>query len=231
MATLEGLQFEMERRVILFKPTTTMPDLSPLGYNEDPNLIVSPSTPGETLIYNCPNGTRYLNTDASGNTITEWFKKSQPNGWLPLGSGSGSIYGTDSSTWQLDLSNSGVILQSDGSSNLIIKDPDGDLGTLIVGNLTIGNVTGYLRAIDGSVFADPSIGMLLAGTGILEGDGITKDFEIDHNINSLNHTVSIYDDNNELVYPEIVIGSNKDFIYFFRAPENGEDHRAVILGF
>ncbi len=51
MATLDSLQFEMERRVILFKPTTTMPDLSSLGYNADPNLIVfPPATPGEELL-------------------------------------------------------------------------------------------------------------------------------------------------------------------------------------
>lgn len=89
MATLDSLQFEMERRVILFKPTTTMPDLSQLGYNADPNLIIVPSTPGETLLYNCPNNTRYVNYDASGNTIQEWYKHSQPNYWLPLGGVSG----------------------------------------------------------------------------------------------------------------------------------------------
>ena len=72
MATLDSLQFEMERRVILFKPTTTMPDLSQLGYNADPNLIVTPSTAGEELIYYSPNNTRYVNYDASGNTIQEW---------------------------------------------------------------------------------------------------------------------------------------------------------------
>ena len=91
MATLDSLQFEMERRVILFKPTTTMPDLSQLGYNADPNLIVTPSTPGETLLYNCPNNTRYVNYDASGNTVQEWYKHSQPNYWLPLGGVSGTF--------------------------------------------------------------------------------------------------------------------------------------------
>ena len=126
MATLDSLQFEMERRVILFKPTTTMPDLSQLGYNGDPNSIGTPSTPGEQLLFYSPNGTRYLNTDASGNTLTEWYKKAQPNGWLPLASdASSNIYGTDSSTWQLSLSNSGVILNGDTSTNLVIKDAEG----------------------------------------------------------------------------------------------------------
>ena len=231
MATLESLQFEMERRVILFKPTTTMPDLSQLGYNADPNLIVSPSTPGEQLIYNCPNGTKYINTDPSGNTITEWTKKAQPNGWIPVGSG-GSIYGTDSSTWQLSMSNSGVILHGDSSTNLVIKDSEGGLGTLIIGNLRIDNITGYLRAVDGSIFADPSIGMLKSGTGLISGNDTTNPFTITHNINSLNHIVAIYNDaTEEQTYPEITIGLDIDTISFFTPPPTGTDYRVVIMGF
>lgn len=231
MATLEGLQFEMERRVILFKPTTTMPDLSQLGYNADPNLIVSPSTAGEQLIYYSPNGTRYLNTDPSGNTLTEWFKKAQPNGWLPLGSGGGSIYGTDSSTWQLNLSNSGVILQSDGSSNLTVRDADGSLGTLIIGGLKIDNLTGYLRAVDGSIVVDTSVNQLLTGIGTLPGDNLTKNFVINHNINSENHMITIYEPNNDIIYPEVSVGANTDYITFIYSPSTGMDHKAVIMGF
>lgn len=230
MATLEGLQFEMERRVILFKPTTTMPDLSQLGYNADPNLITTPSTAGEELIYYSPNGTRYLNTDASGNTITEWFKKAQPNGWLPLGSG-GSSYGTDSSTWQLDMSNSGVILQSDGSSNLIVKDPDGSLGTVIVGNLRIDSLTGVLRAVDGSIYADASTGNILTGTGTIPGDDLTKDFVINHGINSTNHITAVYESDNTQIYPEIKIGATSDNISFSYAVPTGTNYRVVIMGF
>ncbi len=231
MATLEGLQFEMERRVILFKPTTTMPDLSQLGYNADPNLIVTPSTPGETLIYNCPNDTRYVNYDVSGNVITEWFKKAQPNGWLPLGSG-GNQYGTDSSTWQLSLSNSGVILNGDSSTNLVIKSYDGSLATLIVGNLKIDNITGILRAVDGSVFADSSIGFLKTGIGFIPGDNNTKDFLIPHNINSTNHMMVIYNvSTNEETYPEIIIGPNTDTISFFTPPDSSTNYRVVIMGF
>jgi len=230
MPTLDGLQFEMERRVILFKPTTTMPDLSQLGYNADPNLIVTPSTPGQTLIYNCPNDTRYVNYDASGNVITEWYKKAQPNGWLPL-TGGGSVYGTDSSTWQLNMGNSGVILQ-DSSSNLIIRKPNGDLSLLIIGSLKIDSITGYLRAIDGSIFADASISMLKSGTGLIPGDNITKDFIINHNINTTNHMIVIYDSStNEETYPEITVGANNDTISFFTPPNSSTNYRAVIMGF
>ena len=231
MATLDSLQFEMERRVILFKPTTTMPDLSQLGYNADPNLIVSPSTPGEQLLYYSPNNTRYVNYDASGNTITEWFKKAQPNGWLPLGSGGGSIYGTDSSTWQLNMSNNGVILE-DSSSNLVIKSYNGAPSTIIIGGLSIGNMTGYLRAVDGSVFADASISTLKSGTGFLIGDNVTNPWVINHNINTANHMIVIYDAcTNDEIYPEINITANTDIITFYSPPETSTNYRAVIMGF
>jgi hypothetical protein len=208
-----------------------MPDLSQLGYNADPNLIVGPSTPGEQLIYNCPNNTRYVNYDASGNTIQEWYKHSQPNGWRPLGGSPSDLFGTDSSTWQLNMAANGVVLH-DSSGNLVIKDANENLSTLIVGNLVIGNITGYLKAIDGSIFADSSIGILKSGTGLLPGDDITKDFIISHNTNTINHMVVIYDSStNEEIYPEIVIGLNDDSISFFSAPPIGKDHRAVIMGF
>ena len=61
MATLETLTFELERRSILFHKDTSMPDETQLGYNGDPNLAVNGNTDGETLIYNSPSGTRYLN--------------------------------------------------------------------------------------------------------------------------------------------------------------------------
>lgn len=231
MATLDSLQFEMERRVILFKPTTTMPDSSQLGYNADPNLITSPSTPGEELLYYSPNNTRYVTYDASGNTIQEYYKKSQPNGWLPLGGGTSSSLGTDSSTWQLNLSNSGVILQSDGSSNLIIKDPDGSAGTLIVGSLKIDNLTGYLRAIDGSIIADSSAGNLLTYGGLLPGDDLTTEYNILHNLNSENHLLSVYTNINEIIYPDIIIGDVSDNITFIDPIPNTINYKVVIIGF
>lgn len=232
MATLDSLQFEMERRVILFKPTTTMPDLSPLGYNGDPNSASSSGTAGEQLIYFSPNGTRYLNTDASGNTLTEWYKKAQPNGWLPLGGDSSiSIYGTDSSTWQLDMSNSGVILQSDGSTNLVIKDADGNDGTLIVGGLKIDNLTGYLRAVDGSIIVDSSISGSLTYSGLLPGDDVTSNFNVLHNLGSDNHLLSVYENANFRIYPEIEVGDVSDNITFYSPIPNGINYRIVIMGF
>lgn len=234
MATLDSLQFEMERRVVFLKPTTTMPDNTLLGYNDDPNLITTPSTPGETLLYAMPNGTRYVQTDASGDTLTEWYKKAQPNGWLPLGSSSDSsisIYGTTNDSWQINLDASGVILQ-DASSGLIIKNADGTSGTIIIGGMKLGSGTGYLKVVDGSVYVDSQSGNLLTGIGTLTGDGIIANFEVNHDINSLNHITTVYESsNNNMTYPDISIGLNTDKIYFYTAPEAGVNHRVVIMGF
>ena len=230
MATLDSLQFEMERRVILFKPTTTMPDLTQLGYNADPNLVVTPSTPGEELIYYSPNNTRYVTYDVSGNTIQEYYKHSQPNGWSEMGSGGGSVYGTDSSTWQLDMDASGVILKNE-EGNLSIQNVDGSLSTLIVGDLKIDNLTGYLRAVDGSIYADGSVGQLITGTGILPGDDITQSFIITHNLNTINHITTIYEPDNAIIYPDVSISLDADTISFVYAPSTGINHRAVIMGF
>ena len=232
MATLDSLQFEMERRVILFKPTTTMPDLSQLGYNADPNLVVTPSTPGEQLIYNCPNNTRYVNYDPSGNTVQEWYKHSQPNGWRTLGGSDAStnIFGTDSSTWQLSIDASGVILHND-DGNLEIRNADGNLSTMVVGNLKIDNLTGYLRAVDGSIYADSSVGNLLTGTGILTGDDFTDIFVVQHNLNTLNHITTIYEPDNAIIYPDVSISSNQDAIAFHAPVPTGTNYRLVIMGF
>ena len=229
MATLDSLQFEMERRVILFKPTTTMPDNTQLGYNADPNIIVTPSTPGEQLLFYSPNNTRYVNYDPSGNTVQEWYKHSQPNGWLPFG-GATVGSGTDSSTWQLNQTAEGVVLQ-DASGNLIVRAYDGSLATITVGNLVINNYTGVLVAKDGVITADPSAGLLKSVAALLLGDDITKNFVIPHNLDTLNHLITIYESTNAIIYPDISIGGFNDTISFLSPPPTGTDHRAVIMGF
>lgn len=65
MPTLEGLGFEIERRVIIFHRDTTMPDDTQLGYTGDPNNVINGNTPGETLLYNSPSGTKYIDKGAN----------------------------------------------------------------------------------------------------------------------------------------------------------------------
>jgi PKD repeat protein len=85
MADFASLQFEMERRSILFTANTTMPDNSLLGFEGNPNNVTLPiSNPfsgGKTLIYNSPQGTHYLEL-ANG---TLWYKSSMQNAWTSYG--------------------------------------------------------------------------------------------------------------------------------------------------
>lgn len=80
MPSLEDLGFELERRSIVFHRDTTMPDTTQLGYVGDPNNAVDGNTPGETLLYYCPSGTRYL--DKSVAPYTRWVKVSDDPGGL-----------------------------------------------------------------------------------------------------------------------------------------------------
>ena len=83
MPTTDELQFEMQRRLVLFNSGTTMPDnISTLGYEGNPNLA-NTSTPGQALIYNSPQGTQYIQR-LNGNL---WYKASLPNNWLNFSAG------------------------------------------------------------------------------------------------------------------------------------------------
>lgn len=94
MPTTDELGFELERRVVLFKSGTVMPDGSLLGYNADPNNASLGTTAGQTLIVNSPIGTLYIEDDG-----TMWRKTTlSTNTWVLMGSGSGSTGGSNSNT-------------------------------------------------------------------------------------------------------------------------------------
>lgn len=79
----DNLQFEMERRVIVFHKDTSMPDGTQLGFDGDPNNVDPNNTDGEFLIYNCPQNTRYAESNG-----TQWYKKEKPNIWRQFSGGS-----------------------------------------------------------------------------------------------------------------------------------------------
>lgn len=86
MPTTDELGFEMERRVVLFKSGTVMPDGTLLGYDANPNNVTTGNTPGETLIANISIGTFYIQSDG-----TMWRKTHRSNNtWVLMGSGGGS---------------------------------------------------------------------------------------------------------------------------------------------
>ena len=89
MATLDDLLFEVERRIIVFHKDTSMPDESQLGYTGDPNNAVNGNTDGETLLHNCPSGSRYL--DKGSVPHARWVKVSDAPGgdWVEEGAALG----------------------------------------------------------------------------------------------------------------------------------------------
>jgi len=96
MATIENLQFEQERRVVLFKSTTTLPDGTALGWNEDPNNVVASNSAGEALLYGSPLGTTYITQLG-----VTYQKTAMPNTWTGT-SGTGLVRAQDvksSSFW------------------------------------------------------------------------------------------------------------------------------------
>ena len=86
MATLASLGFEIERRVIIFHRDTTLPDDTQLGYTGNPNDAINGNTNGETLLYNSPSGTQYLDKGLS--IYERWTKvEDTPGGLWELVSG------------------------------------------------------------------------------------------------------------------------------------------------
>ncbi len=77
-----NLQFEMERRVILFSKNTTLPDLNLLGYDGNPNNADPDNSDGEFLIFNCPMGTWFQQSNGD-----LWYKQQSPNQWTITASG------------------------------------------------------------------------------------------------------------------------------------------------
>jgi len=69
MPTTAELAFELERRIIVFHNATSLPDDTQLGYIGDPNNVVNGATAGQTLLYNCPSGTFFLDKSQNPHDI------------------------------------------------------------------------------------------------------------------------------------------------------------------
>lgn len=93
MATIESLGFELERRIILFHRDTSMPDGSQLGYSGNPNDAINGNTAGETLLCNCPSGTKYLDKSLSPYSMWEKVEDIQSGLWVNLSSQTPTISG------------------------------------------------------------------------------------------------------------------------------------------
>jgi hypothetical protein len=159
------------------------------------------------------------------------------NSWLKVNMiGSIDASGTISTTFQLNNGDNGVMLK-DASGNLELVKFDGSTyanlkaGHLDVNTIKLDNLNGILYAVDGSIFAATGTYALLAYQANIYGNNITQAFEIDHSLNTLRQNITIYDDNNNVIYPDIERGLNKDIIIFNKAIQSGINYDIVILGF
>lgn len=183
MATLDSLQFEMERRVILFNPNTSMPDDSQLGFNANPNTASPTADPlsGEFLIYNSPNSTRYAEFDASNNVKQEWYKFAQPNSWRKMGTGSDSSSGFpdvynigsgDASIYYGDGGHDASILLRTikGGTNIKVSTSD---NIIVIDSSSSGK---YDTTLSTSLTMPNAVGGYPAGTSVasLKGDSLIE---------------------------------------------------------
>ena len=104
MADADTNWFEIQRRVVLYKSTTSMPDNTQLGYDGNPNSATNSSTAGEKLLYNSPQGTLYQQSNG-----VMWRKQLMQNTWVELGSSSSETitHVLPRGTWIIDTASAG----------------------------------------------------------------------------------------------------------------------------
>jgi hypothetical protein len=173
------------------------------------------------------NGLYYLTDETQYTNYSYWLKINTI--------GTTDASGTSSATFQLNNGDNGVVLK-DSSGNLEIVKFDGSTyanlraGYININSLKIDSLNGALYAQDGSVYAVPGSFGLKAFEGTLFGNGITKDFTIDHSLNTIRQSISIWD-GSSAIYPDLLRGSNTDTIRFSQAPLAGTNYDIIILGF
>ncbi len=185
------------------------------------SVITDPSTENNGLYFLTDN-TAYTSYDS----------------WLKLGGSvdPGDPSGTSWQTFQLNNGDNGVILK-DSSGNLEVVTFDGSTyanvtaGDITVNHLKIDSLNGTLYAIDGSVYSTSSSFPLKAYQGTLTGNGTTSNFTVDHSLGTLRQSITIFDDDNEVTYPNLERGTDTDIIKFVVPPQPGTNYEIIILGF
>lgn len=178
--------------------------------------VVSDSTPSN-------NGLYYL---------TNHMFFTDPNMWVKIGVGSIDASGTSSMTFQLNNGLAGVILK-DASGNLEIRNGTNTAYASIKVNnvdastLKISDLNGLLYANAGVVTSVPG-----AYKQTIQGNDVSTVFNINHNLNTLRHSITVYDTSaGTEFYPSKVRGTTVDLITFSQPPPNGEQYDVVVVGF
>jgi len=152
------------------------------------------------------NGIYFLLDENLYNLSSSWLKIS---GVIP---GSIDANGTTSEYFQLNNGSNGIILK-DISGNLSINTYDGSLANLEVGGLLINGLPGCF------------------GNDVtIHGDNSSKVFNVYHRLNTLSHSLNVYDSSsNEEIYPDIKRGLNADIITFGTAPNTQDSFDIVFM--
>lgn len=149
--------------------------------------------------------------------------------------------GTTWATWQLNNDSNGVILK-DVSGNLEVVTFDQNTfanikaGSVSFSSLKIDNLTGTLYAQDGSVYVmtdSSGYGVsLLAYKGWILGNTGLSTIPIQHNLNTLNQVVTVWDKtSNEITYPDVIRDMSTNIVKFSNPLSSGQDYDIVIVGF
>jgi len=171
--------------------------------------------------------------------LTDETNYTDYNSWLKFNAAfdaSINPTGTTSATFQLNSEENGVVLK-DNEGNLKVVTFDGSTfaniqaGHLDINTIKVDSLNGVLYATDGSIYASSISFPLKAFQGFLVGNNITTDFVVDHSLNTLRQNITIYDNNNTVIYPELERGLNSNIIYFIEAPSGGTNYEIIILGF
>ena len=172
------------------------------------------------------NGVYFLKDAATFTTSTSWLK---------ISSEGIDNTGTDNISWQINNTDEGVILK-DASGNLDILKYDAvtyaglKAGDIEVSSLKIDNLTGSLYVLDGSVYAVDGV-PIKTFNGAMSGNGITTEFTVDHSLNTIKQNMTIYDLDNDIIYPELERGLNTNKITFSSPPLSGDNYEIIIIGF
>ena len=183
------------------------------------------------------NGLYFLTDETTYTSYSSWIKI---NGIVPTSDPSGTSW----ATFQLNNGNNGVVLK-DSSGNLEVVTFDQNTyanitaGNININSLKIDTLNGALYALDGSVFAIPGTYSLKGYEATLKGNGQTQEFIVDHSLNTLRQSISIWDTtiapdsstSGIAIYPDLLRGLNTDIIKFFRPPDVSTYYNIIILGF
>lgn len=179
------------------------------------------------------NGVYFLKDETNYTNISSWEKlgsstsDSSINIWNGLAKtdssiGLGGILNTDIS---INLNNNSLTFINTDSSILIIDGSSARYGKDLSNNFTD-------RSLVDKSYVDNKFGEALKGyEGTIVGDDITKEFSINHNLNTIKQSITVYDVNGLVVYPDLQRGANTDIITFSTAPVLDTIYYVVILGF